>query len=218
MSIPSARAASSIPTSVASPRDFPVRSGASSAAEQAAIARPRNPSTGSAATARSMSIVPLEVELAERRPDRAARIRFSVSVPVLSVQMTSVSTRVSPRRGEPFAVRRGGRGWPRRRRAPASASARGPSGTLATIRPIAKVNASPERQPRRQPADRGGRRSPTATETSAISQATRRTCCSSGLCLDAGTARRARRCGRARSACRWRKRALPPRHRCSRCR
>ena len=57
-STPSARAASSSPTSVASPRDFPVRSGASSAVLHAAIARPRRPSTGSAATAAATSTSP----------------------------------------------------------------------------------------------------------------------------------------------------------------
>ena len=52
---------------------------ASSAVEQAAIARPRNPSTGSAATAASTSIVRLEVELAERRPDPTPRASGSRS-------------------------------------------------------------------------------------------------------------------------------------------
>ena len=55
-----------------------------------------------------------------------------------------------------------------------------PSGTFATISPIAKLAASFSGSPAaKQPIGRNA--SPTTTATSAISHATRRTCCSSGL-------------------------------------
>ena len=55
-----------------------------------------------------------------------------------------------------------------------------PSGTLATIRPIAKLSASLSGSPAASHPI-GRKAKPARTATSAISQATRRTCCSRGL-------------------------------------
>ena len=179
MSIPSSRAASSIPISVASPRDFPARPGSSSAVLQDAAARPRSARTGFAATAAPTSLSPSRSTSPSGVQIRIARIRFSVSVPVLSVQITVVEPSVST------ALRRLTRAPCRARVATPTASAsvivgNRPSGTFATISPIAKLSASCSGNPATsQPIGRNA--SPAATATSAISQATRRTCRSSGL-------------------------------------
>ena len=152
--MPSVRAASSSPISVASPRDFPVRSGASSAVLHAASVRPRKPSTGSAAHGRR-EIRARPRGRARRAASRrcTARIRFSVSVPVLSVQITVVEPSVSTAlRRLTSAPRRASPATPT-----ASASVivgSSPSGTFATISPIAKVNASSERQAGGEQPDR----------------------------------------------------------------
>ena len=106
------------------------------------------------------------------------RILFSVSVPVLSVQITVVDPSVSTAdRRLTTAPRRA------RSRTP-TASARvmvgsSPSGTLATISPIANVAAAAQPKPAATPA--GKNTSPDPTATNAINQATRLTCRSSGL-------------------------------------
>ena len=106
------------------------------------------------------------------------RIRFSVSVPVLSEQITVVEPSVS------IAESRLTSAPPRAScRTPiASASVivgRRPSGTFATMRPIAKLAASASGSPATSPSGRKAK--PTATATSAISHATRRTSRSRGL-------------------------------------
>ncbi len=106
-------------------------------------------------------------------------MRFSVSVPVLSVQMTlvdpSVSTALSRFTSAPLRASS--------RTATASASVivgSRPSGTLATIRPMAKLIAFVKERPATR-APSGMKATATTTATRAISQATRRTCSSSGL-------------------------------------
>ena len=130
-------------------------------------------SASSTSVSASRSTSPTGVQM------RTARILFSVSVPVLSVQMTVVDPRVST------ALRRL-TSAPRRARSPtptASASVivgNSPSGTLATIRPIVNLTAS--FSGRSAPSHPIGKKaSPTTTATSAISHATRRTSRSSGL-------------------------------------
>ena len=104
---------------------------------------------------------------------RTGRIRFSVSVPVLSVQMTVVEPRVSS--AESRLTRA-----PRRASAPTPTASdnvivgSSPSGTFATMRPIAKLKASP-RGGRRRAKPTGRNASPPTRATRAISQATRRT-------------------------------------------
>ncbi len=110
---------------------------------------------------------------------RLGRIRFSVSVPVLSVQITeaepSVSTALSRFTSAP---RRASIATPTASESVIVGSS--PSGTLATIRPIVKLKASFSGRPATsQPIGRNAR--PAATATAAISHATRRTCASSGL-------------------------------------
>ena len=104
---------------------------------------------------------------------RVARIWFSVSVPVLSVQMTAADPRVSTALSRlTSAPRRASDATPT-----ASASVivgSKPSGTFATIMPIAKLSASCNGSPATsQPIGRNA--TPTTIATSAISQATRRT-------------------------------------------
>ncbi len=117
-----------------------------------------------------------------RRPSsvaaETARIRFSVSVPVLSVQMTlvdpSVSTALSRLTSAPRRART--------RTPSASASVMvgsRPSGTFATMRPTANTAASEKGRPASMPRGRNAR--PMTTATTAMSRATRRTWCSSGL-------------------------------------
>ena len=108
------------------------------------------------------------------------RIRFSVRVPVLSVQITEVDPRVST------ALSRLTRA-PRRAisRTP-TASARvivgsSPSGTLATSSPIAKLAAAATPSPAARPIGKNAIPAPTATN--AISVVARLTWCSSGLSL-----------------------------------
>ena len=123
----------------------------------------------------------LEVERL-RAPVQTAvtRMRFSVSVPVLSVQITSVEPSVST------ALRRFTTA-PRRtssRTPTASASVitgSRPSGTLPTSRPDREDDRVGEARGRRRSARAGQRRLPSTTAISAISQATRRTWPSSGL-------------------------------------
>ena len=163
-------AASSIPLSVASPRDF-VRVSPSSALVQdaAAYATARTSSFAAAVSAAfapsSRSTSPASVQI------RVARIRFSVSVPVLSVQITAAAPSVSTALSRfTSAPRRASAATPT-----ASASVivgNSPSGTFATIMPIAKLKASCSGSPATsQPIGRNA--TPTTTATSAISQATR---------------------------------------------
>ncbi len=157
----------------------PFCSSVSSAVEQAAIARPRNPSTGFAETAASTSRLPSRSSSPSGVQTRTARIRFSVSVPVLSVQITVVEPSVST------ALKRFTSAPRRARPATPTASASvivgsRPSGTFATMRPTANVNASSSGSPATsQPIGRNAR--PARTATRAMSHATRRTCSSSGL-------------------------------------
>ena len=106
-------------------------------------------------------------------------IRFSVSVPVLSVQITFVEPSVST------ALRRLTTA-PRRtssRTPTASASVitgSRPSGTLPTSSPTANTTASEMERPAPNTAI-GTNAAPVTNAIKAISQATRRTCASSGL-------------------------------------
>jgi hypothetical protein len=100
------------------------------------------------------------------------RMRFSVSVPVLSVQMTVVEPSVST------ALRRLTTAPRRARSRTPTASARvmvgsSPSGTFATSSPIAKLMAAAQPSPASNPNGRNATPAPTAT--AAISQATRLT-------------------------------------------
>ena len=110
----------------------------------------------------------------QRRPGRrppprsrivVTRIRFSVSVPVLSVQITVVEPSVSTALSRlTTAPRRASSRTPT-----ASASVivgSRPSGTLATSRPMAKVNAAAQRQSRRRRRRAAGTPAPTVTATS----------------------------------------------------
>ncbi len=108
-----------------------------------------------------------------------ARMRFSVSVPVLSVQITSVEPSVST------ALKRLTTApWCTSPRTPtASASVMtgsSPSGTLPTSSPTANTTASLKGRPAPSMAS-GMKAIPSSTAISAISHATRLTCCSSGL-------------------------------------
>ena len=108
-------------------------------------------------------------------------IRFSVSVPVLSVQMTFVEPECLDRaqaldeRAPPGEHADADGQGKRDRRASR------PSGTLATSSPIANMTASATGQPGPEASPSGTNAKPTTTATTAISQATRRTCRSSGL-------------------------------------
>ncbi len=109
---------------------------------------------------------------------RAGRIRFSVSVPVLSVQMTVVDPRVST--ADSRFTRAPSRDSTRTPIASASVIVgSSPSGTLATMSPMAKATASDAPSPASMP--RGRKSRPTPRATSALMMATRRTCRSSGL-------------------------------------
>ena len=105
---------------------------------------------------------------------RTGRMRFSVSVPVLSVQIDRCRAERLDR-GEPLDERAS----PGERATPTASESvivgSRPSGTFATMRPMAKLKESPRGRPATsQPTGRNA--SPTTTATSAISQATRRTC------------------------------------------
>ncbi len=109
-----------------------------------------------------------------------ARIRFSVSVPVLSVQITSVDPSVST------ALRRlTNAPWRASSRTPtASASVitgSSPSGTLPTSSPIANTTEFDNERPAPKLAN-GMKAMPSNTAIAAISHATLRTCSSRGLC------------------------------------
>ena len=96
-------------------------------------------------------------ELAPPAHARSTSMRFSVSVPVLSVQMTVVAPRVST------ALRRFTSAPPRARRRTPTASASvivgsSPSGTFATSSPIAKTTASSSDSPAASVPERDERR------------------------------------------------------------
>ncbi len=152
-----------------------------------------------------------EVGLAAGRSStRTDRIRFIVSVPVLSVQITLVEPSVSTAR-EPLDQRAAAG---RARRTPtASASVivgSRPSGTLATSRPMAKLKVSPSGSPVDQRCRAAtnatpGRR-PRRGRSAGRPGCTWRLQRAAARLRPAGTARRS---GRARCACRSRRR--PPR-------
>src|ERR1700735_587811 len=106
------------------------------------------------------------------------RILFSVSVPVLSVQITVVDPSVSTADSRLTTA-------PRRARSRTpTARARvivgnSPSGTLATINPIAKVAAADQPNPAATPT--GTNTAPDPTATNAINHAARLTCRSNGV-------------------------------------
>jgi hypothetical protein len=105
-------------------------------------------------------------------------IWFSVSVPVLSVQITTVEPSVSTALSRlTTAPRRANDRTPTARASVIVGSS--PSGTFATSRPTAKTAASAKVSPASRPSGRNTRPAPTAT--AAISHATRRTWRSSGL-------------------------------------
>ena len=148
---------------------------------------------------------------ARRRASRSATgcIRFSVSVPVLSVQITVVEPSVSTAQSRlTRAPRRAS--W---RTPTASASVivgRRPSGTFATIRPIANVSASSSGSPATsQPSGRNAR--PTASGDDRDQPGDAPHLRSRAGSASARRAARARRSGRARSASRSRRRARGPR-------
>ena len=106
------------------------------------------------------------------------RIRFCVSVPVLSVQITEVDPSVSTADSRLTRAPR----WAISRTPTASASVivgSSPSGTLATSSPIAKLAADATLSPAARPIGRNAIPAPTATN--AISQVARLTWRSSGL-------------------------------------
>ncbi len=109
-----------------------------------------------------------------------ARMRFSVRVPVLSVQITVVEPSVSTA-DRRFTIA------PRlaRIRTPAASASvmvgRRPSGTFATRSPTAKMAACGNESPAANMPS-GRKAAPTANATRAITQAIRRTWRSSGLC------------------------------------
>ncbi len=171
---PSAAAAASSATSVGSPRQPP--SPSSSAVLQAATRRSRasaRPAAGRSAGRRPAGS-PSGVQSA------AARIRFSVSVPVLSVQMTvvepSVSTALSRLTTAPRARQRahtdGERERDRRQQ---------PLRDVGDEQADREPERVGERQARHEHPDREERAGRRPTATAAISHATRRTCRSSGL-------------------------------------
>ena len=106
------------------------------------------------------------------------RIRFSVSVPVLSVQITAVEPRVST--ADSRLTRAPRRAISRTPTASASVMVGSrPSGTLATSSPMAKLAAAAMLSPAPSPMGRNAIPAPTATR--AISRVARVTCRSSGL-------------------------------------
>jgi len=122
--------------------------------------------------ARGSSLAAVMSSSAPSSQRRVARIRFSVSVPVLSAQITvtepSVSTADSrlttaPRRAS----------W----RTPAASAkvmvGSSPSGTFATISPIEKVIAAAQPRPAASPI--GTKAAPITTATAAMIQVSRRT-------------------------------------------
>ncbi len=113
-------------------------------------------------------------------PDARTLIRPSVSVPVLSVQITSVEPSVSTAVSRLTSARRRAM----RRTPTASASVivgSSPSGTLATISPIAKVDASASGRPGDVRADREEQDARRRRRSPAISRAAWLTCRCSGL-------------------------------------
>ena len=107
------------------------------------------------------------------------RMRFSVSVPVLSVQITSVEPSVSTALRRLTTAPR--RASPRTPTASASViTGSRPSGTLPTSRPTAKTTESDSDRPAPKLAI-GMKAMPMRTAMAAMNQATRRTCVSSGL-------------------------------------
>nr|BFE71883.1 hypothetical protein GCM10020092_051840 [Actinoplanes digitatis] len=105
-------------------------------------------------------------------------MRFSVRVPVLSVQMTVVEPRVST------AERRLTTAPLRASRRTPTASARvmmgsRPSGTFATIRPMEKLIAALQPSPAHTPMGRNA--TPAVTATTAMIHVARRTWISNGL-------------------------------------
>ncbi|GAA1222278.1 hypothetical protein GCM10009665_10640 [Kitasatospora nipponensis] len=106
------------------------------------------------------------------------RIRFSVSVPVLSVQTTLVEPSVSTAESRFTTAPRRARARTPAARARVTVGSR-PSGTLATSRPIANVIVAVSDSPEARPS--GTNATPTPTAITAISRATRLTWCSSGL-------------------------------------
>ncbi len=156
------------------------RAGGSASSEllQATTPRTSPASAASFATAPSTSMTSSRSNTPLVLARTTACILFSVSVPVLSVQMTVVDPSVS------MAERRFTSPPERARSLTPIASAsvivgRSPSGTFATIRPMAKLAASETDRPASSPRGRNAR--PATTATSAISHATRRTWRSSGL-------------------------------------
>ncbi len=173
-SAPSAAAASSMATSVGSPDGGPAPDGLTTAVLHAAARRASRPSAGvssSAPAGRATSPA----------ADQAAtgRIRFSVSVPVLSVQITVAAPSVSTADSRFTSAPRRLSARTHTARARVMVGRR-PSGTFATSRPIANFSASATGRPAaRSPSAMNTR--PAATATAAISHATRRTSRSSGL-------------------------------------
>ena len=171
---PHAAASSSRATSVGSPAELPFP--ASSAVLQANATSASVPRSGDPAppdrAGSSRLVSPSGVQAL------VTRIRFWVSVPVLSVQMTEVDPRVST--AESRLTRAPRRAISRTPTASASVIVgSSPSGTFATSSPIAKLIAAARLSPAARPTGRNARPAPTAT--SAISQAARLTWCSSGL-------------------------------------
>ena len=168
------RAARRAASSTSAPRSRPARSRAISVGSPDAL-----PSLVQDAPWCTRTAERGEFELGRRAVQiRSTRIRFSVSVPVLSVQITVVAPSVST------ALSRLTRAPPRASRRTPSASASvivgsSPSGTLATSRPIANISASWKGSPANMPM--GRTRCPATTAIRAISHATRRTCRWSGL-------------------------------------
>ena len=174
VSAPRAAAPRSRASSVGSPVSSPSSARVASlhdTARRASLARLVE--TASAEGPASRSVSPSRVQAA------VARMRFSVRVPVLSVQITEVEPRVSTAlRRLTSAPRRA------RTRTPTARArvmvGRSPSGTLATSRPMANSRASPSGSPAANvPSSR--KSAPADTATIAISQATRLTWISSGL-------------------------------------
>ena len=105
-------------------------------------------------------------------------MRFWVSVPVLSVQMVVVDPRVSTADSRFTTAPRRARSWTPTAKARVMVGRR-PSGTLATIRPMAKLMAAARDSPAAAP--RGKKAAAATMATTAISLATCRTCRSRGL-------------------------------------
>ena len=210
-SAPSAAAASSIATSVGSPLDPPpVDPGVVALGHR--LREParglRAPGSGGGRASSASEPAPLQTAV--------TRMRFSVSVPVLSVQITSVEPSVST------ALRRFTTApWRTRSRTP-TASARvitgsSPSGTLPTSSPIANTTASASGQPgdEERERDEGDRRWRPRSRRSARRPGGPGARAGSPRARPAGTARRS---GPARCACRSRRPPPGPRPRCRSCR